>query len=264
LPILVRQASSKKPIFYEDLANEIGMPNPRNLNWVLGSVGVTLQELSQKPGWGAELPHIQSLVINQTDKLPGSGFDEFLADRVAAYRGLSKAQKREYLEGYWHNIFAYSRWDEVLATLGLKPETAAAEQVVERAKNGQGHGGGEGEEHRTLKEYVRTHPNVIGLPAKFPQGVSEAPLPSGDRLDVLFSAQKRMIAVEVKSKISNEVDLTRGLFQCVKYKAVMEAERGYVRKNYSVEAILVVGRDFPERLRPLQNSLGVQVVEWIA
>ncbi|WP_158665356.1 hypothetical protein [Sinorhizobium fredii] len=86
-------------------------------------------------------------------------------------------------------------------------------------------------------------------------------MPSGDKIDVLFDAPGRLVAVEVKSSISNDVDLTRGLFQCVKYRAVMEAERGVSGARHSVDALVVVGRRFPAALRALQNSLGVQVVE---
>lgn len=261
LPILVRQAAAQKPIFYEALAAEVGMPNPRNLNWVLGSVGVTLQELGRKAGWSEEPPHIQSLVINQRDRLPGSGFAGFLADRVQGYRELSSSQKRAYLQGYWHDIYAYPRWGDVLRACGLEPATADMAQVIDNAKSGRSGGGGEGAEHLALKNHVRDNPSLVGLPSSFPTGKTEAPLPSGDRLDVLFHARGRMFAVEVKSRISNDVDLTRGLFQCVKYRAVMEAERAAQGKSYSVEAVLVVGRSFPDSLAPLRNSLGVEVFE---
>jgi hypothetical protein len=237
------------------------MPNPRNLNWVLGSVGVTLQDLGRKPGWNRSIPHIQSLVINQRDRLPGSGFEGFLADRVKGYDGFSSAEKRAYLDGYWHDIFAYPRWNEVLNACGLGPATTNAADIIDKAKAGRSGGGGEGPEHLALKEFVRDNPSVVGLPTSFPHGTVEAPLPSGDKLDVLFHAQSRMLAVEVKSCISNIVDLTRGLFQCVKYQAVMEAERGFKSDNYTIDAVLVVGREFPDSLKPLQNSLGVEVIE---
>lgn len=32
LPILVRQAKARQSIYYSQLAQELGMPNPRNLN----------------------------------------------------------------------------------------------------------------------------------------------------------------------------------------------------------------------------------------
>ncbi len=261
LPILIRQAVAQKPIYYEALAGELRMPNPRNLNWVLGSVGATLQELARKPGWDGDIPHIQSLVINQRDQLPGSGFEGFLADRLKGYQGLSSAEKRAYLDGYWHDIFAYPRWAEVLNACGLAPATTDASELVDKAKTGRSGGGGEGPEHLALKQLVRDDPKIVGLPSSFPRGSIEAPLPSGDRLDVLFHARSRMLAVEVKSRISNDVDLTRGLFQCVKYRAVMEAERAVKGGGYSIEAVLVVGRAFPDTLKPLRNSLGVEVIE---
>ena len=116
-------------------------------------------------------------------------------------------------------------------------------------------------QHLALKKFVRDNPKVVGLPSRFPSGTTEAPLPSGDRLDVLFYTLSKMLAVEVKSHKSNQVDLERGLFQCVKYRAVMQAERAFKNGSYSIDAILVVGRKFPDVLKPLQNSLGVKVVE---
>jgi len=193
--------------------------------------------------------------------LPGSGFEGFLADRLKGYQSLSPAGKRAYLDGYWHDIFAYPRWNEVLNACGLVPATTDAAELVEKAKTGRSGGGGEGPEHLALKEFVRDNPRIVGLPSGFPRGFVEAPLPSGDKLDVLFHARNRMLAVEVKSRISNVVDLTRGLFQCVKYRAVMEAERAFKSDSYRIDAVLVVGRSFPDGLKPLQNSLGVEVVE---
>jgi len=260
LPILVRQALSRKPIFYAALAAELGMPNPRNLNYVLGSIGTTLNELASDPELG-EIPHIQSLVINQQRRLPGEGFEGFLAQRMKEYQKLSLAEKRAYLDAYWHEVYAYPYWRDVLEACNLAPATNDAASIVAEAKTGKSGGGGEGEDHRRLKEYVAANPSIVGLPSNLSPGTTEAPLPSGDKIDVLFDGQKRLVAVEVKSKISNEVDLARGLFQCVKYRAVMEAERGFKGARYSIEAMLVVGKQFPESLCSLQNSLAVQVIE---
>lgn len=261
LPILVRQAGSGNPIYYEALAAELGMPNPRNLNYVLGSIGTTLNELSHKRGWG-EIPHIQSLVINQHRRLPGQGFEGFLAERMGGYRKLSLAEKRAYLDAYWHEVYAYPYWADVLDACKLTPATPEARDIIGRAKTGRGGGGGEGEEHRRLKDRVASSPNLLGLPPTA-RATKEAPLPSGDRIDVLFEAGHRLVAVEVKSSVSNDVDLTRGLFQCVKYRAVMEAERGVTRARHSIDVLLVIGRRLPAGLRPLQNSLGLEVVEII-
>jgi len=67
LPILVRQAIANETIIYSDLAQEIDMPNPRNLNYVLGSIGETLKIVSAN--WETEIPPINCLVINKNTQL---------------------------------------------------------------------------------------------------------------------------------------------------------------------------------------------------
>ena len=47
---------------------------------------------------------------------------------------------------------------------------------------------------------------------------------SGDSLDVLFFDSNRRIAVEVKGASAPVGEVIRGLFQCVKYEAVLDAE----------------------------------------
>ncbi|MBX3504597.1 MAG: hypothetical protein KF895_03895 [Parvibaculum sp.] len=259
LPILVRQAKSKHPIFYKNLAEELGMPNPRNLDYVLGDVGRTLGDLNERKKWRLEIPQIQALVINQKTGMPGHGFDGFLKSR--GYHKLSALQKRQYLPGYWNEIFAYPYWSEVLEGLGLAPVEFNLQHLIERAKTGRGAGGGEGEEHRRLKEFVAERPTLLGLPGSAVRGQLEYPLPSGDRVDVLFESRKVLLGVEVKSNISNEVDIIRGLFQCVKYKAVLAASASVEDDIREVGVALVLGRNMPVELTTLQNSLGVKVVE---
>lgn len=61
LPLLVRQAKVQQTIYYANLAEELRIPNPRNLNFVLGSVGRSLVRLGQERGW--DIPPIQCLVV---------------------------------------------------------------------------------------------------------------------------------------------------------------------------------------------------------
>ena len=59
LPLLVRQAIAAKPIFYSALADELAMPNPRNLNYVLGCIGQAMVRLSKQ--WKTKVPPISLL-----------------------------------------------------------------------------------------------------------------------------------------------------------------------------------------------------------
>jgi hypothetical protein len=133
--------------------------------------------------------------------------------------------------------------------------------IVTKANGG--FGGGESEDHKALKEYVARNPKAIGLNSNTQAGITEYPLPSGDSLDVSFNGKVVWVAAEVKSAISAEADIVRGLFQCVKYRAVMEAVLLTEARPQNARALLVLESAFPQSLIPLRNILGVEVVESI-
>jgi hypothetical protein len=145
-------------------------------------------------------------------------------------------------------------FDSPLAQLAAKSPSLLLEDAKRFVSKG------ESEEHRRLKEYVRQHPESVGLPTGM-TGTPERPLPSGDQLDVSFESESQWVAVEVKSRVSSEADVTRGLFQCVKYAAVMNAEQSLAARPRSVRALLgLVGR-LPTPLTALAKSLDVKVIE---
>lgn len=256
LPLLVRQAEASAPIFYSDLAEELGMPNPRNLNYVLGSIGQSLERLSNL--WKVKVPPIQCLVVNKSTGLPGEGIGWFLVKKNE-FAKLPLKQKRAIVEAELQHVFSYPHWQQVLQTLELEPATSDFTPLINNAAGG--FGGGEGPEHKALKEYVAQNPKVIGLSASTPIGVTEHFLPSGDSLDVSFSSKKIWVAAEVKSSISAEADIVRGLFQCVKYRAVMEAVLLTESRPQNARVLLVLESKLPQTLIPLRNMLGVEVVE---
>jgi len=258
LPLLVRQAQAGAPVFYSDLAEELGMPNPRNLNYVLGSIGQSLERLSK--AWKSKVPPIQCLVVNKSTGLPGEGIGWFLVKKEA-FAALPLRQKRAIVEAELQHVFSYPRWEEVLKALKLEPTTSDFSPIVTKATGG--FGGGESEDHKALKEYVARNPKAIGLNSNTQAGVTEYPLPSGDSLDVSFNGKAVWVAVEVKSVISAEADIVRGLFQCVKYRAVMEAVLLTEARPQNARALLVLESAFPQSLIPLRNILGVEVVESI-
>lgn len=256
LPLLVRQASAAEPISYKNLATELGMPNPRNLGYVLGSVGNTLKAVASE--WGEPVPPIQCIVVTQADGLPGEGIGPFIGGKD--YKRLSKSQRRARVDQYLAEIYTYPWWNEVLKHLALKPVTSDFTGLVMKAKTA-GRRGGESEEHKRLKAWVAANPHLIGLPRSLGKGATELALPSGDSLDVSFRKGRQWIAVEVKSKISPDGDLARGLFQCVKYQAVMEAELRSKGQQGEVRTILVSARGLCPELVGLKNLLGVEVCE---
>jgi hypothetical protein len=116
LPLLVRQAAAAKPIFYSALAEELGMPNPRNLNYVLGSIGQAMVRLSKQ--WKATVPPIQCLVVNKVTGIPGEGIGWFLITKEE-FAKLPLRRRREIVQAELQLIYAYPHWDEVLKELEL-------------------------------------------------------------------------------------------------------------------------------------------------
>jgi hypothetical protein len=254
LPLLVRQALAQSAIEYGALAKEVGMPNPRNLNFVLGSIGVTLQKLGDR--WAAPIPPIQSLVINQSSGMPGDGFYQSFTKLEAPTRQQRKAALQENLG----KIFAYPNWLNVLKDLNLHladdPETVNA---VEGAR--QMMGGGEGEAHRRLKDRIYEQPSLVNAPRAPKSREREFVIPSGDKLDVFFEYESAEYAIEVKASTSPVEDVTRGLFQCVKYEAVLTKWRAWQNRQVDICVILALGGCLPKSLIGLRSALGVTVIE---
>ena len=123
---------------------------------------------------------------------------------------------------------------------------------------------GEGTEHRALKNTVAQNPGCVGLPKRFGPGKTEAPLYSGDSVDVLFTDSRRCTAVEVKGGSAPHSDIVRGLFQCVKYEAVLTAQARVSGQRQDCEAVLALGGVLPQDLLALRHTLGVRVFEYVS
>ena len=156
----------------------------------------------------------------------------------------------EKLETAWHEATAGS------AREGEKDLELLADLSID-ARSG---GGGEGPEHEKLKEHVKQAPSILGLP-QATAAESEYRLASHDSVDVMFCHGGQMVCVEVKSKISDTADIRRGIFQCIKYKAVTEAMLMAKGKKPNVRSVLVLGRRLPQGLEDTQKKLCVEVIE---
>lgn len=258
-PILVRQAQAEETIYYSDLADELGMSNPRNLNHVLGAIGKAIQELGIR--WKERIPPLQCLVVNKNTGLPGEGIGWFVSE-LKDFKHRTREQRKRIIRIELTNVFHYRNWDKVLDAFGLKPLATDSVTTKLIAKARVGGGVGECEDHRRLKHYVANNPAAIGL-SEFEKGETEYCFPSADRIDIVFRNHVRRVGVEVKGPSSSDDDLVRGLFQAVKYLALCEAERKVEGCAENTEIILVSSRRFSGPLKRLKNLLGVTVVDGV-
>lgn len=196
---------------------------------------------------------------SQQDNWPPWGGIGWFITKKDDFRKLPRRQQRSLVEAELQKVFIYPRWHDVLRELKLRPVKSDFSHLI--AQVAAFRAGGESEEHKRLKLYVAAHPESVGLDADVDAGKVEHPLPSGDTVDVLFKDGADWVAVEVKSSISSNLDIARGLFQCVKYRAVIEAVQATQDLDQNARAILVLEGTLPTDLIGVKNTLAVEVVE---
>ena len=234
------------------------MPNPRNLNYVLGFIGEALVELGHK--WRIPVPPIQCIVINKITGLPGEGFYDIFPE-ARKYKKSTNKEKKDIVKQYLRDVFYFDQWHEVLDEFGLAPYLKNFS--IENSKIFGYGGGGESKEHKEFKEFVSKNPQLIGLPIRISPGKIEFELPSTDAVDILFANGSELIGVEVKSRISDRNDIIRGIYQCIKYKALIEAMQIVKQIKPNAKTILVLENELPNELISLKNILGVEVIDSI-
>lgn len=250
LPTLVRQAKAEKKITYGDLGEELDLHH-RVLRRPLGCIGDTLLELGDQ--WQEKIPPIQGLVVNKQTRLPGDNVNFLRHQRMESW------EKRAIVKTKLEEVFNYPKWLDVLEELGLSPPKPLNPQFKQpTAHRSSTH---ESEAHKRFKNYIAHHPRSVGLKKSLAPGETEYQLPSGDTPDVLFHSARCRIAVEVKSHISPETDIKRGIFQCVKYQAILKACRSVEIGTYETDAILAIEGSLSKELIRVKNTLGVQVIE---
>jgi len=156
----------------------------------------------------------------------------------------------------------YSRWDDVAGYFGVNISGELSEtESIQLPKPGIVMGG-ESKAHLALKNHVAEHPELFSSFGNFSNGVTEFRLDSGDEVDVLFQNDEQSLAVEVKTDIASQGELTRGIFQCVKYRAVLRAMYDIKGKLINVQTVLVTPQELSvehkNAVRRLQvNSLKI-------
>jgi len=255
---LVKFAEAQRIVTYGELSKIIQVNWRTVLPRVLGVIGHSLQLLSP------DIPPIQLLVVNQKTKIPGRwGLLGFLIKDKELLERLSLEDRRYQWEVAKAKVFDW-KWREVLDEFGLEPLPIGEMPLSELQKQVAAicsHGGVEQEGHLRLKKYVASHPGLIGLKYKG-IGLTEYTVLSGDRLDVFFDLPEQWVCVEVKGEQSPQVDILRGMFQCVKYRAVLEAQRHYTQNKGKVEVrvVLVLANQLPGDLEFLKALLDLEVI----
>ncbi|MGE8228635.1 hypothetical protein [Stenotrophomonas hibiscicola] len=271
LPILIRRAKEGRPIFYRELADQLEQefghePKARKTVYgpAVGAVGLAIEQLGLLPEWrGKRIPPINTIVVSKSTGYPSTGADEiahyFFEDNGA---GMA-ADRKAYLDAAMNAVYHFDKWDQIAAALGVaRLEPASGELEADQGDvvplpNVHAGGATESAEHQDLKRWVREHPEELADFGIFQPGRNEAVLSSGDRLDVLFENGKQRLAVEVKTSKCSEDELMRGVYQCVKYRAILRAEQLATRRVPNGDAVLICPRAPRKTTKSLIKRLNV-------
>jgi len=259
LPLLVSYAEACRRITYGQLSKEVVRRKwghrvmPLAYRKPAGAIGFALEETANKKEW-RKIPPINALIVNASSGLPGEGVDYFLRTylrHIKQKKRLTKSQRQSVVEEIHKDVFNYTDWRKLLEYYGLNspPEIGKRprKKIAKRKKYNWG-GEAESEAHKKLKMYVSEHPELLQLPRNTAPGETEYILPSADKIDVLFLTGSWRIAVEVKSSTSNDDDLRRGVFQCVKYRELLRAEQRTDGILPHARSILVTERSLPKKI----------------
>ena len=218
-------------------------------------------------------PLLNVLLVRQSDGMPGSGAGPYMADyfgedwlREKNARNENPVKWRSYFERAARDVYNFDGWEELYKRVYRRKSRLDKNALAEEAatggseKDGLPHGRkGEGKNHRTLRLWVKNNPSKVIRNIGAVDAETEVDLLSGDRVDVVFYSTSKTIAVEVKSKDSASADLLRGIYQCVKYRAVLLAMDA--RSNAPVDCVLVTEKPLPGYLSKLADRLTVKHVK---
>jgi len=215
-------------------------------------------------------PLINILVVNQQTGVASRGADSYLADfyrkNVEKIRA-SGPLKQQLVNRAVAEVYAFADWDRIAMKLfesefsKIKPQTKPEGTEVDRSTTpGQPRGGeAESAEHKALKMRVANDPSLAGVKGKWLDARPEFHLKSGDEVDVVILTTSEAYVVEVKSRRSNDTDFERGVYQCVKYRAVYKAMQIGTGSTTNVLPVLVTERDLSPGLHKIAKQLKVLV-----
>lgn len=255
IPVLIHWAKTGQyRRTYGDLTHAIGKTKFSGIGHSLYAVQEVLNKLSEETE--KEIPTLNSLCKNSKSMLPAEGF-EYVSKN---YNDMEDKAKKIFIEDLDSKAISYKYWDWVLEKLNLKPYKILTTEELDTIKNPHTTSC-EGEEHKKLKEYISKHPEALGY-KDVVSVETEYILPSGDRLDVYIELPDAThIAVEVKPKDAPENDILRGIFQCIKYAAIMEAMRNLESQDYEIETLLVTTGHLSDMNKKIAEELNIEYVE---
>lgn len=270
-PVLVWCAQNDQRITYKELDAELQrLKLGRHAMAVAyghaaGKVNAACMEIAGE--MGEKVPPLSAILVNARTGIPGIGPDEHFKRYLKNIRQekLTHEDRRSIAEEVAKEVFHFEKWDKVMELLGLEPlrggvPALRSERVPRPPRKSGWAVGPESEEHKALKAWVAVHPDVLMSRIPFGFGQPEYLFASNDRADVMFEHDKGCMAVEVKAANAGDAELERGIYQCVKYRALLRAELKAEGRVPNGSCLLVTEGKLSPDLQELAALLEVRVL----
>jgi hypothetical protein len=266
LPILLEAALKHETISYTELANVLKVRFQQPVKFrkqlygqPLGKIGYALQELGRR--WRTEIPPLTALVVRQDTQQPGYGAEYFVEQYLS--RISSSAERVQADPSFvFDQIYNFSEWRRIADHFQVRLLTSARKSRVrppiQLPKIVSSPYGIESSAHIELKTWAANNPRFFALFGDFKRGKNEQVIQSGDRLDVLFANEETCLAIEVKASNANIDEVTRGVFQCVKYRAVLQATQFAEGRVPNGQAALLHQCSLSEKVALLAERLKIK------
>ena len=272
-PILVEYVRNRREITYSEWNAEIVRRGIGSHVFVVqygypaGTIGDACEAYAAETG--VPVPPINLMVVNKKTRVPGPGADNYFRRFCARFldcdvdpKRLSLRAKRALVDRAQEEIFDFPSWGDVLEACGLTDTEAPRSKPKRRRPRRSGwRTGPESDEHKRLKKQVADDPALVGLKTD-ENGAQEHTLWSGDRLDVYF--ERAAVGVEVKTTDAGFDEIHRGIFQCVKYRAVLRAQQIHDRRIPTADCLLALGGALPEELEEIVSLFGIRCYSELA
>ena len=210
-----------------------------------------------------DCPLVNVLLVRQGDGMPGDGAGSFMANylgqpRLArpGYRDRHPMRWRTACDEIATDVYAFRDWERVYREAfghrlpATVPSAGTERDGIRHARRG------EGPNHKALRLWIEKNPRRVRRAYADFDTDTEVILDSADRVDVVYYGPTSTVVVEVKSLDSDNTDLRRGVFQCIKYRAVMEAMD--MRSETQVVPVLVTQAPLPGDLGDLVRRHGIR------
>ena len=266
---LIFTAENRKTMTYSEVKRRL--ENQCNFRTIfstdIGKVAGAMQDKILQHDTSAPLLNV--LVVGKNSNEPGVGVRLYLSKRFPKEKWLRESDAktknptlwRKFVKKATDEVYAYRHWRDLYKNFyGYAYNEKSLFLNKKPEKDGLVRGrGGEGKNHKELRMWVKNNPDKIKKKLQDVSADTEVILLSGDRVDVVYCTERKIIVIEVKSRDSNWDDLLRGIYQCVKYKAVYQAT--LLAGNCQikcVDSLLVTELELNNKLKKFARKLGVK------